>query len=306
MVASRRSAGFRRRRAACLNPLHCGAVVASRVDAPRRVDERTSQSPSLRGSGRFAQARARAEVEARVSIPFIAGQWSLRGGSGPDSEEDRKSQSPSLRGSGRFPCGTLPPTPALRCLNPLHCGAVVASERPPPHGGGAKEEFQSPSLRGSGRFSPRPWRISRQASCFNPLHCGAVVASLARSGTPVEPPGVSIPFIAGQWSLQRASKGHSVIGPRVSIPFIAGQWSLLATALLIAAATAGFNPLHCGAVVASPRRMAEGQGGDHVSIPVIAGQWSLRPRTTPSSLFGVLLRKRRLPSDHNICTRLPF
>ena len=37
------------------------------------------QSPSLRGSGRF---RARAEAEAReaeVSIPFIAGQWSLPG-----------------------------------------------------------------------------------------------------------------------------------------------------------------------------------------------------------------------------------
>ena len=37
-----------------------------------------------------------------VSIPFIAGQWSLLGGPGVDQEERRKSQSPSLRGSGRF------------------------------------------------------------------------------------------------------------------------------------------------------------------------------------------------------------
>ena len=63
----------------------------------------------------------------RVSIPFIAGQWSLR-----------------VRGaSGRM-------TTSSR-FNPLHCGAVVAS------GEGAQRcvsarWFQSPSLRGSGRF----------------------------------------------------------------------------------------------------------------------------------------------------------
>jgi len=30
------------------------------------------------------------------------------------------------------------------------------------------------------------------------------------------------------------------------------------------------------------------------------------PRTTPLSFCRVLLRKRRLPCDHIICTRLPF
>ena len=92
--------------------------------------------------------------------------------------------------------------------------------------------FQSPSLRGSGRFH----QVSRQ---------------LGRE------PELSIPFIAGQWSLQRRAGGPGPARRELSIPFIAGQWSLL-------------------------------------------------PRTTPSSLFGVLLRKRRLPCDHIICTRLPF
>ena len=38
----------------------------------------------------------------------------------------------------------------------------------------------------------------------------------------------------------------------VSIPFIAGQWSLhLNKVMLTGRLGAGFNPLHCGAVVAS-------------------------------------------------------
>ena len=62
--------------------------------------------------------------------------------------------------------------------------------------------------------------------------------------------GVSIPFIAGQWSLR--VRGESAPSPNpVSIPFIAGQWSL---------------PL-------AERR--GGKGGRNVSIPFIAGQWSL-------------------------------
>ena len=63
--------------------------------------------------------------------------------------------------------------------------------------------FQSPSLRGSGRFA---WRA-------------AVVAD-ARAH-------VSIPFIAGQWSLPLSGPSGSRTSWTVSIPFIAGQWSLL-------------------------------------------------------------------------------
>jgi len=64
----------------CFNPLHCGAVVASFIYKRRGgFFSFMFQSPSLRGSGRFED---RMEViwivAALVSIPFIAGQWSLR------------------------------------------------------------------------------------------------------------------------------------------------------------------------------------------------------------------------------------
>ena len=165
--------------------------------------------------------------------------------------------------------------------------------------------FQSPSLRGSGRFPPKG---GGRSVCIS---------------------AVSIPFIAGQWSLLAflEANGYRI---NVSIPFIAGQWSLPGRGGRRRGGITRFNPLHCGAVVASRRtRAARGGSGKfqspslrgsgrfkaaadaealvaRVSIPFIAGQWSLLPRTTPSSLFGVLLRKRRLPCDHIICTRLPF
>ena len=168
-----------------------------------------------------------------VSIPFIAGQWSLplpaEGGRGFGA----MSQSPSLRGSGRFRRARAKEekekmtsqSPSLRGSGRFS-GSRSAGSRSAP------SPSQSPSLRGSGRFPLRSSNMATSATCLNPLHCGAVVAS-------------------GGAARRRAD------GADVSIPFIAGQWSLL-------------------------------------------------PRTTPSSLFGVLLRKRRLPCDHIICTRLPF
>ena len=90
----------------CLNPLHCGAVVASTLSVSVSDCVMTvSQSPSLRGSGRFG-------------IPAT-----------PAPTGSNKSQSPSLRGSGRFR---------------KEVGLMVAWER---------IKSQSPSLRGSGRFS---------------------------------------------------------------------------------------------------------------------------------------------------------
>ena len=86
-------------------------------------------------------------------------------------------------------------------------------------------EFQSPSLRGSGRF------------------LGEIV-SLADAYV------VSIPFIAGQWSL-----------PRYWVYPISRR--------------SCFNPLHCGAVVASLGAIAFLAINFLVSIPFIAGQWSL-------------------------------
>ena len=61
------------------------------------------QSPSLRGSGRFRRGARRRVRRRRVSIPFIAGQWSL-------------------------PLVAVQPRGCLgEGFNPLHCGAVVAS-----------------------------------------------------------------------------------------------------------------------------------------------------------------------------------
>ena len=213
-------------RNAGLNPLHCGAVVASSAAFAEPACAVASQSPSLRGSGRF---RSRAPAFARgrqVSIPFIAGQWSLPCAGPCRPCPPSGSQSPSLRGSGRFPPPPSPhggrrngsQSPSLRgsgrfsstrwkrrCrgagLNPLHCGAVVAS-RPPPHGGGARR------------------------GCLNPLHCGAVVASRRRPTRRPTRRSVSIPFIAGQWSLLAWNGRVSPMPKKVSIPFIAGQWSL--------------------------------------------------------------------------------
>jgi len=114
------------RRKTSLNPLHCGAVVASIESLARNRASDSSQSPSLRGSGRFKSPLPPRTLTRRVSIPFIAGQWSLRGPGGASPDPIWMSQSPSLRGSGRFL------VPILRKYGI--------------HGS------QSPSLRGSGRF----------------------------------------------------------------------------------------------------------------------------------------------------------
>ena len=142
------------------------------------AEERVFQSPSLRGSGRFGPTLSRSKKGwTRVSIPFIAGQWSLQGDAESLVQRLRKFQSPSLRGSGRFEKTLVEAIRKALSFNPLHCGAVVAS-RTMEIVWIAAAAFQSPSLRGSGRFSWKGTRPSA-ASSFNPLHCGAVVASYA-------------------------------------------------------------------------------------------------------------------------------
>jgi len=110
------------------NPLHCGAVVASWRARRDKKWRQLFQSPSLRGSGRFPQPAPGAGMGGQgVSIPFIAGQWSLRVGAARRGGARGKFQSPSLRGSGRF--------------------FSLGSDWGIHHA-----KFQSPSLRGSGRF----------------------------------------------------------------------------------------------------------------------------------------------------------
>ena len=160
------------------NPLHCGAVVAS--------------SYHCFEDGRYYF----------VSIPFIAGQWSLQ-------ERARGFAKTNLKCFNPLHCGAVVASTASvvvdgappDCFNPLHCGAVVASTTKgevvgavdacfnPLHCGAVVASrshaglriiplsFQSPSLRGSGRFLVWPPYAEGMAAGFNPLHCGAVVAS---------------------------------------------------------------------------------------------------------------------------------
>ena len=310
------------------------------------------QSPSLRGSGRFTSLTFGRLRGASVSIPFIAGQWSLLERNGAIVIQSHVSI-PFIAGQWSLRRRVPHARDYGRGFNPLHCGAVVASSS----ASAARRActmFQSPSLRGSGRFgcsfvyrsattpsfnplhcgavvaSRSPYGERGSASSFNPLHCGAVVASRWRRA-PAGRRGARFQSPSLRGSGRFPGRGARRWAPcRVSIPFIAGQWSLRARRGGRPSARARFNPLHCGAVVASVRPkgfarswprfnplhcgavVASGDGivpsppSQGVSIPFIAGQWSLLPRTTPSSLFGVLLRKRRLPCDHIICTRLPF
>ena len=239
------------------NPLHCGAVVAS------------------------GELKAAADEAARVSIPFIAGQWSLLQTIRDQFAESYKFQSPSLRGSGRFATERIRgcivsavfQSPSLRgsgrfrsspppwsaanpCFNPLHCGAVVASIRRATRSEGSWKRF-NPLHCGAVVASSDTAVEPSGSSRFNPLHCGAVVASAAMLAVWRAQREVSIPFIAGQWSLQRRKHEQHYCRNSVSIPFIAGQWSLLA------------------------RRAPQLGMGFQVSIPFIAGQWSLPAGSGP-------------------------
>ena len=96
---------------------------------------------------------------------------------------------------------------------------------------------------------------------------------------------VSIPFIAGQWSLQVPSLMWEALYCYVSIPFIAGQWSLLnAISDRVAVAYNVSIPFIAGQwSLRSPHGGRDGKQR-HVSIPFIAGQWSLHPDVAWSSL----------------------
>ena len=154
----------------------------------------------MRGSGRFGDRHApRHAPRGQVSIPFIAGQWSLLPKDPTNIGRSRTFQSPSLRGSGRFVAIAFIICVVFLSFNPLHCGAVVASR-------GKEEVMEMIKLAG-----------------FNPLHCGAVVASgsswLTRRGSRK----VSIPFIAGQWSLRGPGDAVHPTGNRFQSPSLRGS-----------------------------------------------------------------------------------
>ena len=197
-------------------------------------------------------------------------------------KEIEASQSPSLRGSGRFPAYETGPYAPLDGLNPLHCGAVVASAR------AAKE-------------------VEARKAGLNPLHCGAVVAS------PLDAPRarriqnqVSIPFIAGQWSLQIRKGIEATKDDMSQSPSLRGSGRFSCTGSGWRWPGGCLNPLHCGAVVASRVSIRSVTPGRASQSPSLRGSGRFPPRTTPFPFCRVLLRKRRLPCDHIICTRLPF
>ena len=177
---------------------------------------------SLHGLGRIEMRHPRP-----VSIPFIAGQWSLHDlAHGHILPAPPSSQSPSLRGSGRFALAVATAAVWRACLNPLHCGAVVASRRR--HRGLLRRcvASQSPSLRGSGRFLEK---VESDADGIVSSQSPSLRGSGRFECRPREGeigPRVSIPFIAGQWSLPSPPPLPRRGLGRVSIPFIAGQWSL--------------------------------------------------------------------------------
>ena len=140
------------------------------------------QSPSLRGSGRFHPSVEVRRASSPVSIPFIAGQWSLQQFIPARTFFFFLFQSPSLRGSGRF-------------------GAPTGRLRPPGRG------FQSPSLRGSGRFELGRDARRRERDLFQSPSLRGSGRFKNRDRPPPHGGGVSIPFIAGQWSLPTGPPG---------------------------------------------------------------------------------------------------
>ena len=146
---------------------------------------------------------------------------------------------------------------------------------------------------------PRTW------TSFNPLHCGAVVASLARNRSSEARLLVSIPFIAGQWSLRRhwlrrsgrhfqfqspSLRGSGRFPPpsaeggwgsgRFQSPSLRGSGRFDSPPPHGGGARRSFNPLHCGAVVASSLAWGVRVSTDKFQSPSLRG--SGRFKTAPA------------------------
>ena len=210
-----------------------------------------SQSPSLRGSGRFRVSTKSTKKKEEVSIPFIAGQWSLRG------------RPPATKVAGGVSI------PFIAGQWSLHGGEGEDGPR--------LHVFQSPSLRGSGRFVRAARPTSEEArKGFNPLHCGAVVASRCGHCRRSHCCFVSIPFIAGQWSLPSPETSWIYFLEVFQSPSLRGSGRFLATLQIPGVRCCRFQ---------SPSLRGSGRfindivglaSPPLVSIPFIAGQWSLR------------------------------
>ena len=181
--------------------------------------------PFIAGQWSLQEAAARAEAEerAKVSIPFIAGQWSLLVALMLHyPKRDVLVSIPFI--AGQWSLRSRWEGEATHAY--IHVSIPFIAGQWSLLGSELSEErvniaFQSPSLRGSGRFQRAP------------------------AQRPAKRP-VSIPFIAGQWSLPPLARGW---GP----------------------APGSFNPLHCGAVVASALCVARALFGFRFQSPSLRG-----------------------------------
>ena len=259
-------------------------LARNRADAEKL---RKFQSPSLRGSGRFPQAGGRSRARRMVSIPFIAGQWSLRlHCQGFQDQITPRFQSPSLRGSGRFAFIVKAfKTRSRLGFNPLHCGAVVASGRRNSRDYASGVVFQSPSLRGSGRFRhPRRTRAPPRAFQSPSLRGSGRFRARAQARAKKEIEFQS-PSLRGSGRFAVAQTVDEKTLVEFQSPSLRGS-GRFSRRSLGSGLGPSFNPLHCGAVVASPSPQRFGERPRLVSIPFIAGQWSLPP-SPPSPHGGV-------------------
>ena len=266
------------------NPLHCGAVVAS-----------------------FLRL-ARVLWEGLVSIPFIAGQWSLLGAAAEALVRlGDEFQSPSLRGSGRFgsaktgasTCSSMFQSPSLRGSGRFVMSITQARTY--------ATLFQSPSLRGSGRFRLRATRSGWSLWFQSPSLRGSGRFDLRADPGAVAAPGFQSPSLRGSGRFgqrrKRSNDGPKFQSPSlrgsgrfdpavvarlsrilVSIPFIAGQWSLLVVSATLAVWRAGFNPLHCGAVVASMAWACDAPNTARFQSPSLRGSGRFNAVSTKSGL----------------------
>ena len=230
----------------------------------------------MRGSGRFEGDAAALVERLRVSIPFIAGQWSLLDAVGRWLDLVDHVSIPFIAGQWSLRASTLRGASTSPRLNPLHCGAVVASSSATI----CRRRFnrsQSPSLRGSGRFKKKASRVPPHGGRLNPLHCGAVVASHAHAPdahacaclNPLHCGAVVASRGGARRDPEEAGESLNPLhcGAVVASPPAAWRRGKEGSSL---------NPLHCGAVVASERAHVTGRPVGLVSITIISGQWSLR------------------------------
>ena len=212
------------------NPLHCGAVVASRGGGASMRRRCRVSIPFIAGQWSLPdQAAAIPGFDALVSIPFIAGQWSLRAAADETLQDGTVVSIPFIAGQWSL----------------LLLRAAQASTRGLVSIPFIAGQWSLPLRRGAGTGAP---------PCFNPLHCGAVVASGSAPHRDGALPGVSIPFIAGQWSLRRRARRPRWKRARFQSPSLRGSGRFPASPMALPTWDAGFNPLHCGAVVASEAR----------------------------------------------------